>query len=50
MYDEDAYSLGLLYLYKYSNKKQKLALLDDFQTIENALEKNNNIIYIKQCG
>lgn len=49
MYDEDAYSLGLLYLYKYSNKEQKMALLDDLkkfhQAIENILEENNSKTY-----
>ena len=42
MFNEDTYSLGLLYLYKYSNKEQKMALLDDLkkfhQAIENILE------------
>ncbi len=49
MYNEDAYSLGLLYLYKYSNKEQKMALLDDLkkfhQAIENILEENNSKTY-----
>lgn len=49
MFNEDAYSLGLLYLYKYSNKEQKMALLDDLkkfnQAIENILEENNSKSY-----
>lgn len=49
MFNEDTYSLGLLYLYKYSNKEQKMALLDDLkkfhQAIENILEENNSKSY-----
>lgn len=49
MFNEGAYSLGLLYLYKYSNKEQKMALLDDLkkfhQAIENILEENNSKSY-----
>lgn len=49
MFNEDAYSLGLLYLYKYSNKEQKMVLLDDLkkfnQAIENILEENNSKSY-----
>ena len=42
---EDAYCLGLLYVYQYSNKKQKMVALDDlmafYKTIKLNLEKMN---------
>ena len=31
MYSEDAYCLGLLYVYQYSNMVQKMVLLDDLR-------------------
>lgn len=40
VYSEDAYSLGLLYVYQYSNKKQQMVLLDDLKTFHQAIESN----------
>lgn len=37
---EDAYSLGLLYVYLYSNKIQKMVLLDDLKKFHNCIENN----------
>ena len=40
MYSEDAYCLGLLYVYQYSNTVQKMALLDDLKKFHNCIESN----------
>lgn len=40
MYSEDAYCLGLLYVYQYSNTVQKMVLLDDLKNFHNCIESN----------
>lgn len=40
MYSEDAYCLGLLYVYQYSNMVQKMVLLDDLKNFHNCIESN----------
>ena len=40
IYSEDAYSLGLLYVYTYSNGMQKMAKLDDLNAFHNKIEQN----------
>ena len=39
MYSEDAYCLGLLYVYQYSNTVQKMVLLDDLKNFHNCIER-----------
>lgn len=40
MYSEDAYSLGLLYVYIYSNKVQKMVPLKNLEKFHECIEKN----------
>jgi hypothetical protein len=40
VYSEDAYCLGLLYVYTYSNGMQKMAKLDDLNEFHNTIEQN----------
>jgi hypothetical protein len=40
VYSEDAYCLGLLYVYTYSNGIQKMAKLDDLNEFHNKIEQN----------
>jgi hypothetical protein len=54
VYSEDAYCLGLLYVYTYSNEKQKMAKLDDLKEFHNKIEQNledmeNEDLYDSLC-
>lgn len=40
VYSEDAYCLGLLYVYIYSNTMQQMVLIDDLKKIHNCIEEN----------